>query len=33
VLDRDPFAVPAESLGTVKPRLTIVGGKVVYRKP
>jgi len=33
VLDRDPFAVPAESLGTVKPRYTIVGGKVVYRKP
>ena len=32
VLDRDPFAVPAESLGTIKPRFTIVGGKVVYRK-
>src|SRR5881628_1194747 len=32
VLDRDPFAVPAESLGTIKPRYTIVGGKVVYRK-
>jgi predicted amidohydrolase YtcJ len=32
VLDRDPFTVPAESLGTVKPRYTIVGGKVVYRK-
>jgi len=33
VLDRDPFAVPAESLGTVKPRFTIVGGNVVYRRP
>ncbi|MEX2156585.1 MAG: amidohydrolase [Gemmatimonadales bacterium] len=33
VLDRDPFAVAAESLGTIKPRYTIVGGRVVYRKP
>ena len=33
VLDRDPFAVAPESLGTVKPRYTIVGGRVVYRKP
>jgi len=33
VLDRDPFAVPVESLGTIKPRFTIVGGKVVYRRP
>ena len=32
VLDRDPFGVPAESLGTIKPRFTIVGGKVVYRR-
>ena len=32
VLDRDPFAVPAESLGTVKPRFTLVGGRVVYQK-
>jgi predicted amidohydrolase YtcJ len=32
VLDRDPFAAPAESLGNVKPRFTIVGGRVVYRK-
>jgi predicted amidohydrolase YtcJ len=32
VLDRDPFAVSPESLGTVKPRYTIVGGKVVFRK-
>ena len=33
VLDRDPFVVPAESLGTIKPRFTVAGGKVVYRKP
>src|SRR5256714_379301 len=33
VLDRDPFAVAPESLGTIKPRYTIVGGKVVYQKP
>jgi hypothetical protein len=33
VLDRDPCAVAPESLGTIKPRYTIVGGKVVYRKP
>ena len=33
VLDRDPFAVAPESLGTIKPRYTIAGGKVVYRKP
>lgn len=33
VLDRDPFAVAAESLGTIKPRYTIVGGRVAYRKP
>jgi predicted amidohydrolase YtcJ len=32
VLDRDPFAVPAESLGTIKPRFTLVGGRVVYQK-
>jgi len=32
VLERDPFAVAPESLGTVKPRYTIVGGKVIYRK-
>jgi predicted amidohydrolase YtcJ len=32
VLDRDPFAAPPESLGTIKPRYTIVGGKVVYRE-
>ena len=33
VLDRDPFAVAPESLGTIKPRYTIVGGRVVYQKP
>jgi predicted amidohydrolase YtcJ len=33
VLDNDPFAVQPESLGTIKPRFTIVGGKVVYQKP
>ena len=32
VLDRDPFAVAPESLGTITPRYTIVGGKIVYRK-
>jgi len=33
VLERDPFAVPAESLGTIKPRYTILDGRVVFRKP
>ncbi|HEV8398995.1 MAG TPA: amidohydrolase [Gemmatimonadales bacterium] len=33
VLDRDLFAVPPESIGGVKVRYTIVGGKVVYSKP
>jgi predicted amidohydrolase YtcJ len=32
VLDRDPFAVPPESLGTIKPRYTFVGGKLVFQK-
>jgi len=32
VLDRDPFAVPPDSLGAIKPLYTIVGGRVVYRK-
>jgi len=31
VLDRDLFAVPAESLGRARVRYTIVGGRVVYR--
>jgi predicted amidohydrolase YtcJ len=30
VLDRDLFAVPADAIGRVKVRYTIVGGKVVY---
>jgi len=32
VLDRDPFAIPPDSLGAIKPLYTIVGGRVVYRK-
>ena len=32
ILDRDPFAVAPESLGTIKPRYTVVGGRVIYRK-
>jgi predicted amidohydrolase YtcJ len=32
VLERDPFAVAPESLGTIKPRFTIVGGRLVYQK-
>jgi predicted amidohydrolase YtcJ len=31
VLDRDLFALPAESLGTARVRFTVVGGKVAYR--
>ena len=30
VLDRDPFAVAPESLGDIKPRYTIVGGRIVF---
>jgi hypothetical protein len=33
VLDRDPFAAAPESLGTIKPRYTIAGGRVVYSRP
>jgi predicted amidohydrolase YtcJ len=33
VLDRDLFAVPAESIGSVKVHYTIVGGNIVYQKP
>jgi len=33
VLDRDLFAVTPESIGNVKVRYTIVGGRVVYTKP
>jgi len=32
VLDRDLFALPAESLATARVRYTVVGGKVVYRR-
>lgn len=32
VLDKDLFAIPPESLGTAKAVLTVVGGKVVYRR-
>jgi len=32
VLDGDPFLVPPESLGTIKPRYTFVGGRLVYQK-
>jgi predicted amidohydrolase YtcJ len=32
VLERDPFGVAPESLGTIKPRYTIVGGTLVYQK-
>jgi predicted amidohydrolase YtcJ len=31
VLDRDPFATPAESLGTIKARYTFVNGRLVYQ--
>ena len=33
VLDRDLFGVAPESIGSVKVRYTIVGGRVVYSKP
>lgn len=33
VLDRDLFRVPVDSLDKAKVRYTIVGGKVVYRRP
>jgi predicted amidohydrolase YtcJ len=33
VLDRDLFAVPPDSLGGVKVRYTIVGGRVIYSSP
>ena len=33
VLDRDLFGVPAEAIGSVKVRYTIVGGRIVYSKP
>ncbi len=33
VLDRDPFNVPPDQLGQVRPRVTVVAGRVVYRAP
>ena len=33
VLDRDLFGVPAEAIGSVRVRYTIVGGRIVYTKP
>ncbi|MGH7530202.1 MAG: amidohydrolase, partial [Gemmatimonadales bacterium] len=33
VLERDPFTVPAESLGTVAVRYTLLEGRLVYRSP
>jgi hypothetical protein len=32
VLDRDPFEVPREELGTLRVDSTIVGGEVVYER-
>ena len=32
VLDRDYLAVPADQIKDIRPELTMVGGKVVYRK-
>lgn len=32
VIDKDLFAIPADSLGTARATLTVVGGKVVYRR-
>lgn len=33
VLDRDPFNIPPDQLGQVRPRATVVAGRVVYRAP
>ncbi len=33
VLDRDPLTIPAEELDRVRPRATVVAGRVVYRAP
>ncbi|MHB1326623.1 MAG: amidohydrolase [Gemmatimonadales bacterium] len=33
VLDRDPLTVPAEELDRVRPRMTVVAGRVVHRLP
>jgi predicted amidohydrolase YtcJ len=32
VIDRNLFTMPAESLATARVTITIVGGKIVYRK-
>ncbi|MGH7185678.1 MAG: amidohydrolase family protein, partial [Pseudomonadota bacterium] len=32
VLDRNLFTMPPESLATARVAVTIVGGKIVYRK-
>ena len=32
VVDRNLFAIPAESLAAARVRVTIVGGKVVYER-
>jgi len=31
VLDRDYFVVPAPQIKDIKPIMTMVGGKIVYR--
>ena len=31
VLDRDYFSVPAQQIKDIKPLMTMVGGKIVYR--
>lgn len=33
ILDRNIFTIPAEDIGKTKVQMTIVGGKVVYRRP
>lgn len=33
ILDRDIFTVPAEDIAKTKVQMTIVGGKIVYRRP
>jgi predicted amidohydrolase YtcJ len=32
VLDKDLFAIPVDSIGTARATMTVVGGKVVYRR-
>lgn len=33
VLNRDPFVIPADQLEQIRPRATVVAGRVVYRAP